>query len=98
MPVERSTSRTRLFAVSAMNKSPVESTAIPEGAFEFGGGRRAVVAAGPLPPLPRRSYYARGVDLAYAIVHRVGDEHVSRASAATPDGSSSIAFVARSLE
>ena len=39
------TSRITLLPVSAMNRSPAESTATPVGSVQFGGGGRTVVAA-----------------------------------------------------
>ena len=73
------TSRMRLLSVSAMNRSPLASTATPVGIVQFGvGGQSAVaaIAAGSVAGDGGNDVRAR-VDFANAVVVGVGDEQVS---------------------
>ena len=82
------TSRMRLLQLSAMNRLPPASTAMPVGIIEFGGGGRSAVAAVAVGPLPATVVMmpVAAIDLADAVVVVSAMNRSPLASTATPSG------------
>ena len=98
-PVALTTSRITLLSVSAMNRSPAESTATAVGAVQFGGGRGPVVAAvtGGAVAGDGDDVAGRLDDLADHVVVVSAMNRSPAESTATPQGSFSSAAVAGPL-